>query len=529
MHPLDLFAFAVSLCLVLGVAVSFARRQTDAAEFFTGSRRIGWPLACASLVATETSGITFIGVPALAYGGTFTFLQMAFGYLLGRVLVAVLLVPQIRRGNHTSVYEYIHTRLGPRAGALTALVFLITRLLADGVRLYVTALPLQFMTGIRFEWAVAIILAATAFYSLLGGIRGIVWLDTIQLVIYLAGGLVSLYVIASLNPDTATAGPLAKAAAAGKTVVFDFSLALDRYTLWAGLIGGAAFSLASHGTDHLMAQRYLLVPTDRDAQKVVIGSGILVFFQFWLFLLLGAFLFDLWPDRVFADPNAVYPAFIVEKLTPGVRGFVLSAIFAAAMSTLSSSINALAASTVRDLAVGLFRLAPERAHSLALARFFSLVWVAALGGAAFLTAMAERNVVDLAMGIASITYGGVLGIFLLGRFTRIRGGPVAAGFLAGTGSAAYLFFFPPLWGAKALLTLLAPGCAVLFADPIRGPKLFWPWLVPVGTVLTVTTAVFLYNAGGGRYPVVGWRLEAGGWKPEAAGFRRSREAPGGSS
>jgi len=462
---IDIVLVGAAFLLVFLLGGWFSRRQGDSREFFLGSRSIAWPLACFSLVATETSGITFLGVPEMSYRGSWVFLQMALGYIAGRALVAWLLVPAIRKGDVTSIYEYIRTRLGARSGALTACVFLLTRLLADGVRLFITAVPLQLATGIPFAWSVLIIVIVTAAYSLMGGIRGIVWLDTIQLGIYLLGAVISIYVIAEKLPQglgTALEG----IASEGKLRVFDFAFDLSRYTFWAGLFGGAAFSVASHGTDHLMAQRYLLVPTDRDARKVVVGSGVVVFLQFALFLFLGSCLFCLWPERTFENRNEVFAAFIVEELPPGVRGLVLSSVFAAAMSTLSSSINALAASTVHDIGRGLFGIGKERAESVGLARVVSLLWAAALGAAAFLVSMADRNVVDLALGIASITYGGVLGIFLLSRFTRSSGKAAVAGFLCGTGFSAYLFFFPlPLVG-----------------------KVFWPWLVPLGAAVTVLAA-----------------------------------------
>jgi Na+/proline symporter len=464
MTTLDLSIIAASFAGVLAIGWALARRQTSAAEYFLGSRSVGWPLALCSLVATETSGITFIGVPAMAFGGSWVYLQMALGYAVGRVLVAWLLVPEIRKGNFTSVYEYLHARLGRREAALAAVVFLATRLVADGARVYVTAIPLTLVTGWPLGWSFGAILVVTAIYSLLAGVRGVVWTDTVQLVLYLAGGIASIVLIAQAIPeDLGTA--LARAAEAGRLRVFDLSLRLDSFTLWAGLIGGAAFSFASHGTDHLMAQRYLLTPTDRDAKIVVIGSGLVSFAQCALFLFLGSCLYCLWPGREFPKPNDVFPAFMA-TMPSGLRGLVLSAVFAAAMSTLSGTINALAASTVRDLGVGLFGLDRKRAESVGLARFVSFWWVLALGGAAFLASLSDEYVIDLALGVAAVTYGGVLGIFLIGRFTRLAGAPVLAGFLAGTSCSACLYIWP------------VPGLGAVK----------WPWFVPVGATIVLIVA-----------------------------------------
>ncbi len=466
MTALDIAIIAASFAATFAIGGAIARRQRDAAEFFTGSRSISWPLACLSLIATETSAITFIAVPAMVFfHRNATFLQMAFGYIiLGRALVAWLLVPQIRGGSVTSVYEYIHTRIGPLAGALTACVFLVTRCLADGVRLYVTALPLSLVTGLSIPWSIAIMLAATAVYSLLGGIRGIVWIDAIQLVIYLAGGAIAIAIIAGRIPDGFAAG-MDRLWAEGIFRVFDFGLHLHGYTFWAGIIGGSAFSLASHGTDHLMAQRYLMVRTDADARKVLVGSGVFVLFQFALFLFLGACLYALWPNAKLADNNAVFAKFIAEDLPSGVRGLILSAVFAAAMSTLSGTINALAASSLQDVAVALFGLSRERARSVALARLLSLAWALALGACAFLSPT-DKSVVDRVLEIAAITYGGILGIFLLSRFARLSSAPVLIGFFLGVGFSA---------------------CLAFVELPLAG-KVFWPWYVPSGAFVTIAGA-----------------------------------------
>ncbi len=473
----DLVIIAVSFAVTFAIGAAIARTQRDATEFFTGSRAIPWPLACLSLVATETSAITFIAVPAMVFfRHDWKFLQMAFGYIIGRALVAWLLVPQIRGGSVTSVYEYIHTRVGPVAGALTASVFLVTRCLADGVRLYITALPLSFVTGLSIPWSIALTLAATAFYSLLGGIRGIVWVDAIQLVIYLAGGVVAIYVIAGKLPE-GFAGGMERLWHDGNFQVFDFAWNLGDYTIWAGLIGGTAFSLASHGTDHLMAQRYLMVPTDNDARKVLVLSGVFVLFQFALFLFLGSCLYALWPDVKLDDYNAVFAKFIATDLPSGVRGLVLSALFAAAMSTLSGTINALAASSLQDVAVALFGLSRERARSVGLARVLSLFWALALAACAFLSPT-DRSVVDRVLEIASITYGGILGIFLLSRFARLPSAPVLVGFFLGVGATTYLWLFKVPCVGKVFW---------LFEVPPDG-KVFWPWYVPVGAIVTVAGA-----------------------------------------
>ena len=466
MSVLDAAIIALSFGVTFAIGGAIARRQRDAAEFFTGSRSISWPLACLSLIATETSAITFVAVPAMVFfHRNATFLQMAFGYIIGRALVAWLLVPPIRRGSVTSVYEYIHTRTGPTAGALTACVFLVTRCLADGVRLYVTALPLSLATGLSIPWSIAITLAATTVYSLLGGIRGIVWIDAIQLCIYLAGAVIAIAVMAGRIPDGFGAG-LDRLWDEGIFRVFDFGFNLNGYTLWAGIIGGSAFSLASHGTDHLMAQRYLMVRTDADARKVLIGSGFFVLFQFALFLFLGACLYALWPDAQLADNNAVFAKFVAEDLPSGVRGLILSAVFAAAMSTLSGTINALAASSLQDVAVALFGFSRERARSVGPARLLSLAWALALGACAFL-APADKSVVDRVLEIAAVTYGGILGIFLLSRFTRLGSPPVLCGFFLGVGFSVLLAFVEL---------------------PVVG-KVFWPWYVPGGALVTIAGAL----------------------------------------
>lgn len=431
-----------------------------------------------SIVATETSALTVVSLPGVGARGDLTFLQLAFGYLVGRVAVAAWLLPGYFQGRQQTAYERLQTRFGVAARQGLALVFLCTRLLADGVRIFAGAIPLALLAGWDLGWSIVAVGGVTLLYTFVGGLRAVVWADVLQLGIYLAGGVAALWVAVQL-----AGGPMAAwtaAADAGKLVVFDTRLAFDRpYTLAGGLIGGAMMSAASHGSDHIIVQRLLATRTLRDARRALIGSGVLVILQFALFLAAGVAIWaaGLAPHGLAGDQ--IFPRFVIEQLPPGLAGLVVAAILAAAMSTISSSISALASSMTHDL-YATWSGRREPAHLLRIGRLFSLLWGLLLIGAAlgFLALGTQRDtpVVVLALSIASVTYGALLGALLLAA-TRL---PMSAGeVVCGAG--------------LALLAMLL----VVFAGRLQGmwpwlspfAPLAFPWYVPLGTALTVALAL----------------------------------------
>lgn len=467
MRGLDVAVIVAYFVAIVAAGLLLGGRQRDAGDYFLGRRGLPWWAIMLSIVATETSALTIISVPGLAARGDFTFLQLSFGYLVGRVGVAALLLPGYFDGTQETAYQRLERRFGAPARRLAAGIFMITRALGDGVRVFATAIPLAIITS----WSVPAGIVATALvtilYTWVGGLRAVVWVDVIQLVVYLLGGVATVLVALDLAGGP---GMLAQAWDAGKLRVvnpaFSFSAT---YTLWGGLIGGALLSAASHGTDHLIVQRLLAARGLPDAKRALVVSGAFVIGQFALFLLVGTSLWLAGADRPDLAADAIYPTFAVERLPAGLGGLVVASILAAAMSTVASSLNSLASATTHDFYAPLTgRREPE--HLLRAGRAFTLVWAAILVGGAMLFRTQDRSVVVLALSIASLTYGGLLGTYLLGGFwPRARQRDVMLAL-----SVSVVLMAPVVLGA------------VIPKFPLHWlPGLAWPWYVPLGTAVTV--------------------------------------------
>ncbi|MEE9166937.1 MAG: sodium:solute symporter [Candidatus Neomarinimicrobiota bacterium] len=432
MHPLDFIVLFAYLTVVTGIALWAGRKQTSAQSFFLADRNLPWWMIMLSVVATETSVLTFLSVPGIAYQSDLGFLQLAIGYILGRWVVARLLLPHYFEQGIESTYEFILNRWGPGVQRLTSLVFLITRILADGVRLFMTAIPLALITGWSYPFSILVIGIFTLIYTLVGGIRSVIWADSIQFGIYLVGALVAFMTIHSLV-DGGWGAIFQSAGAAGKLRLFHLSIhggirdiLFHPYHFITAVLGGVFLSMASHGTDHLMVQRLMAARDVVAGRKALIGSGFLVFFQFAIFLVLGSGLWVLYGGEEI-NSNEVFSKFMVEAIPVGLTGLILAAIFSAAMSTLSSSINALASSTLTDW---IKSARPER-YNLAVSRLLSVFWALVLIGGASLFTSQKSPLVEVGLTIASFTYGGLLGFFVLGRAKRrFRQTSVVIGFVS---------------------------------------------------------------------------------------------------
>jgi SSS family transporter len=484
MSPLDLTVIAVYMLATLGVGLWFARREAKALtadDYFLGARNLPAPAVMLSIVATETSALTVISVPGIAAKGDWTFLQLAFGYLIGRIGVALWLLPGYFGGGQQTAYQRLEARFGrPTRQALSA-TFLVTRFLADGVRIFAGALPLAVVTGWDVATSIVVMGAVTLLYTLFGGLKAVVWADALQLVVYVAGGAAALAIAIGLGGGLGAV--VDKAEAAGKLAVFDLRFALDvPYAFIAALIGGALLSAASHGTDHLIVQRLLATRSLRSAQVALVGSGVLVIAQFALFLAVGTALWAAGRAGSEVAGDQVFVRFIVEALLAGLAGLVIAGILAAAMSTISSSISALASSLSTDL-IGPWRgLDPNRAEDAAAllrtGKACSLLWGVLLivGALAFHAGASGRDtpVVVLALSIASVTYGALLGAYLLVGFgPRVRGAHVIAGAAVAMATMLLVVFASRLAAVPGLEALAPLG------------RLSWPWYVPLGTLLTV--------------------------------------------
>ncbi|HSE49619.1 MAG TPA: sodium:solute symporter [Terriglobales bacterium] len=398
----------------------FRKRQRSLRDYFLADRAVPWWAIALSIVAAETSTLTVISVPGLAYQKDFGFLQLVLGYLVGRVVISVVLIPQYFRGELFTAYQLIDRRFGPLLHKFTAGLFLLTRAAAEGVRVFAVSIVVGIAIGTGDVWSIAIILALTFIYTLEGGMAAVIWTDVVQMAIYLAGTLVGVFTILHLVPG-GWSQVVELAGAAGKFHVFDFRWTFATpYTFWAGLIGGTFLTTASHGTDQLIVQRLLAARSERDSKTALISSGLFVLVQFGLFLLVGAMLFVFYelfpPAMAFERPDRIYPTFIVTQMPHVISGLLIAAILAAAMSNLSAALNSLSSSTIVDFYLRLRPQADER-RRMAVSRAATVFWALVLFALALLS-RGGGHVVEVGLSIASVAYGALLGVFLLGVLTK---------------------------------------------------------------------------------------------------------------
>ncbi len=441
LSPLDLAIILAYVAFVAVLGGVLGRRQKDASDYFLADHAIPWWAACFSVVATETSALTVISVPATAYTGDLWMLQLAAGYLIGRIAIAVFLLPRYFRGEIATAYVLLERRFGNETRRLASLVFLATRVLADGVRIFATAIPLAVIARIPVWQSIVAIGVFTLLYSYYGGLRAVVWVDVAQMFIYIVGGIAVLWVLIGLIPDGWEGITRAAGEADKLRILHPADGPAKGSWLVTGIVGGAFLTMASHGADHLIVQRLLASPSLRDARRALVGSGIIVFLQFALFLVIGTALWVFYGGRKFDHPDAVFPTFAVEHLPPGVAGLVVAAILAAAMS---SSLNALAAVSVHDLYVPRTGRRDEE-HLLRVGKRFTLLWggVMIAVSLAFQLVAAGTPLVVIALQIASFTYGGLLGGFLLGLISRRADGRDAL-----TGMRIAIAAMGSLWAAQ---------------------------------------------------------------------------------
>ena len=495
---LDLIVIAAYLIATVLFGAWFSRSHKDVKDYFVSGRDVPWWAVMGSIVATETSTVTFISVPGFAFAADFTFLQLVAGYLIGRLVVSAVFVPAYFRGELLTVYQLLGTRFGGEVKQLASSLFLITRSLSDGFRLFATGLVLAAlllaMPGMEdtvqrlipgVDPTLSILVASvllmgvtTIAYTFLGGMTAVIWTDVIQLVIYLVGAGVAAVILLNRIPG-GWGEVTAVAAAHDKFRLFDFTLDLTRgYTFWSGVIGGAFLTTATHGTDQLMVQRYLCSRNTLDARKALLVSGAVVFLQFVLFLGIGTMLYVFYtqhaPSELAAitvagrvQTDRIFPLFIVQHLPAGITGLVVAAIFAAAMSTLSSSLNSSAAASVGDFYLPWTRHAASPAHYLIVSRLLTAMWGVVQIVVALAAIQLSRRVVDEVLGIASFTNGVILGVFLLGTFTRV--------------------------GRRGAFTGMAVGAAVMLAVKLL-TSVNWQWYVLIGSIATFATGVLASKA-----------------------------------
>jgi len=485
-HIVDFLIIFAYLTIVALIGSFSGGKQKSTKDYFMGGENVPWWAVAFSIVAAETSSLTFISIPGLAYITNLNFLQLTLGYLIARILIALFFLPSYRKGELATAYSFLETRFGQSTRRYASTVFLITRVAADGVRLSVTAIILAlifessplFATWDNFQISVLsiiIIMAVSLIYTYTGGVKGVIWADVLQMFIYIGGAVLAMFILFNEMPASFSWQGIAD-----KTQVFnlDFGHSIGEffskpYTLIASLIGGIFLSMASHGTDQLIVQRLLTTKTLRESQKAIITSGIVIIFQFALFLIVGLLLYGFFngisinnPDAPFYKPDQIFPYFIVHNLPTGIKGILIAGIFAAGMSTLAGSISSLSSAAMLDIYKPLFGKNADSAKDLKISRILTIFWVIILTMVAFLFIKVQQSAVEIALGIASITYGGLLGTFLLGLFFKnIRQNAAIFGFSSGILTIILVILIPGLLGASAIV--------------------HWTWFVAIGTSATI--------------------------------------------
>ena len=478
--------FAIIVLYLAGITlfgIYFRRGQQSLRDYFLGGRTAPWWAIACSIVATETSTLTIIGTPAIAFAGNLSFLQLVFGYVLARAILCVVLVPQYFQGEFYTAYQLLERRFGARMKSAAALVFMGTRALAEGVRISAIGKVVSVAFGTGERWSITIVAALTLIYTFQGGMSAVIWTDVAQLALYLTGSIVAFLLLLHKIPGGWPEVTQAAAAAGGKLRIFDFAFSLTKsYTFWSGLIGGTFLTMASHGTDQTMVQRLLAARNEGDSKKALLASGVIVFAQFALFLVLGVMLFVFAQQHaglpVPADTDRIFPEFIVREMPVGLAGLVLASIFAVAMSNASGSLNSLASSSVIDLGPhsgdrAAIECPADAAaldkRQLSRSRRMTLAWGVVLG---MLGLVRWGGVLEAGLTIASITYGGLLGVFLLGSWNR-RANETGAltGFVIGIATMIAVRFCTPLaftWYVLAgTFVTLTVGSVASLANPRR--------------------------------------------------------------
>jgi SSS family solute:Na+ symporter len=470
------------------------RDQKSARDYFVADKAIPWWAILFSVVATETSALTFISIPGLAYLTDLSFLQVALGYLLGRIIIAYTLLPKYYEGELVTAYALLERRFGLVTRRFASIVFMATRAFGDSVRVFATAIPVALIIGpiVPAEWvtplSILILGAFTVVYTYHGGMRAVVWTDVMQTGVYLLGGVAALYLIGR-GVDGGWGSILERASSAGKMKLFDPYTGFDRpHTVFAGLIGGAFLSMASHGADQLIVQRLLASSNLRDARLSLIGSGIMVIGQFALFLFIGLGLWAFYDARAFPASDVIFPQFIVEVMPPGLTGLVIAAILAAAMSTVSGSLNSLSAATTHDIYLPITKRVLNDKEQLRIGKRFTLMWAVILIGGALLYRQQGTPVVVIALAIASFTYGGLLGGFFLGLlWRRARQRDAIIGMSVGIAVMAVVVFAKNLDDFMPFLTPLG--------------RIAWPWYVLIGTTITMVVGIISSYIGAPSTPL----------------------------
>ncbi len=460
---LDLGVVITYLLAITLFGAHFGKSQRTLRDYFLGGRRLPWWAIALSVVSAETSILTIVSTPGIAYSSNLAFLQLVLGYLVARVVVSLLLIPRYFAGELFTAYQLVERRFGQRLKLFAAGLFLVTRALAEGVRVFAISIVIEviFKTGVLIS--VIIITALTLFYTFEGGLTAVIWTDVIQLTIYLSGTLVALAL--ALHAIPGGWGEVSRLAhlAGNKLSLFNFHFNWhEPYLFWSGLVGGTFLTTASHGTDQLIVQRLLAARSKRESQAALLSSGLVILFQFALFLVVGVVLFTFYhhfpPGSAFGRTDQVFPTFVATRLPRGLAGLLIAAILAAAMANLSAAFNSLASSSVMDFYRPFLHPGADEHHYLRISRLLTLGWGGVLILIALVVQRYHQSVLELALTIASVAYGALLGIFLMGVLTkRATAGGALVGALLGLATLVWVMGFT---------------------------RIAWTWYVAIGTCVT---------------------------------------------
>lgn len=483
---LDLFVLLLYLGGTTALGMYIGRNQKSANDYFVAERAIPWWAVLFSIVASETSALTFISIPGLSYTGNLGFLEVVAGYILGRVVVAYTLLPRYFAGNLVTAYALLETRFGLGTRRFTSVVFMVTRAMADAVRVFATAIPVALIIGpvmpreYTMPAAILVLGVLTVIYTYRGGMKAVVWTELLQASIYIMGGIAAI-VLLGQAVDGGWSAIIDRADAAGKLQAIDWYAGFDRpHTMFAGLIGGAFLAMASHGADQIIVQRLLSSRSLRQAQVAIIGSGIAVFAQMTLFLFVGLGLWVVYNGQTFPAADQIFPTFIIERMPHGLIGLIVAAIIAATMSTHSGAINALAASSTFDLYLPFTGRSQDDPRTLKVSKLLALLWGVGLTAGALLFKEQGTPVVVIALSIASFTQGGLLGGFFLGMFwPRAIQRDAILGMSVGIGCMAFIVFAKQIVAAYPGMASTLGGVATIA----------WPWYVLIGLTITFVTGM----------------------------------------
>lgn len=460
----DLAIIVLYLVGVTLFGLRYGRKQHTIRDYFLGGRSAPWWALACSIVATETSTLTIISTPGIAYATNMAFLQLVIGYLVARVILCIILIPQYFRGEFFTAYQLLEKRFGARTKSAAASIFVVTRALAEGVRFAAIGKVVSVALGLNDRLSVAVITLLTLIYTFEGGMRAVIWTDVMQFFLYIGGSIAAFFLLLHRIPFGWSGVTHAAAAAGGKLRVFDFHFSLTQtYTFWSGVIGGTFLTMASHGTDQTMVQRLLAARSERDSKKALLASGVIIFFQFALFLVIGVMLYAYRLHIPFPvpehDPDRLFPEFIVTQMPTVLAGIVLAAIFAVAMSNASGSLNSLASSSMIDFSRARgATIEADTKKQVRRSRQWTIFWGILLGTFGMIH---WGPVLVAGLTIASITYGSLLGAFLLVIWNpRATGRGAIAGMVAGLLGMAAVYRYTPL---------------------------AWTWYVLAGTIITFVT------------------------------------------